>query len=230
MFPKTSRAPYGSDSSNPQVYYYTGPPGPPGPYGPPGMPGDLDNTAVSFTFAQLAHVLQQIVTFYPSTTLRAYSTGFTFAGLEGTPVELYASPNGTYGGLFVVQEGGDKGAEPLQAISAVKLGSGVAYNPAITYIPKPVFPEGCDTNIVTAIHDYLPLFTPVTVYVGTVIEITGVVFKNEYGMLVVADNNAGDDASFIPVTNITGILPTLTSSSSKAAAQKSDLILTSKSE
>lgn len=220
---------YDPDGPNPQVYYYTGPPGPPGPFGPPGRPGNLNDTAVSFTYAQLAHVIRQIIQYYPTTVLRAYATGFTFAGLEGTPVELFSSADGTYGGLFVIEESGDTGAVPLQSIASIALGSGVAYNPAITYLPKPIFPAGCDTNIVTAIHDYLPLFTPVTVYMGTVIEVTGVVFKNVYGMLVVADDTAGNNPSFIPVTNITGFVPTFTASASKAAASTSNLVISYKS-
>jgi len=211
-------------NGNPQVYYYTGPPGPPGPFGPPGMPGNLNNTAVSFTYAQLAHVIKQIIQYYPTTVIRAYTNGFTFAGLEGTPVELFSSPDATYGGLFVIEESGDQGAVPLQSIASINLGSGVAYNPAITYIPKPSFPEGFDTNIITAVHDYLPVSTAVTVYVGTVIEITGIVYKNVYGMLVIADDTSGNNPAFIPVTNITGIIPTFTTSAAKAAAKKADSV------
>ena len=169
---------------NPQVYYYTGPPGPPGPFGPPGAPGNLNDTAVGFVYAQLAHVLTQIIKYYPTTVLHAYVTGFAFtlAGFEGIPVELYSSPDGTYGGLFVVQESESKGAVPLQSIALLSYTGGTPYNTAITYLPKPTFPQGFDTNIVTAVHDYLPLFTPVTVYTGTAVAVTGVVYKNVYGM------------------------------------------------
>lgn len=187
---------------------YPGIPGPQGIPGPPGIPGSLNNTAICFTYAQLAHVIEQIILYYPTTVIVAYATGFTFAGLQGLPVELYSSPQGTYGGLFVVSDAGQIGAMPLNQITAINLGSGVSYNSAITYLSQPVFPSGCDTNIITAIHDYLPILTPVTVYMGTAISVTGIVFKNEYGMLVVADDSLGNNASFIPVTNITGIIPT----------------------
>jgi hypothetical protein len=115
--------PYGTTPPNSQIYYY---PGPPGPTGPSGLPGSLNNTATSFTYAQLAHVITQIIQYYPTTVLRSYATGFTFAGLEGTPVELYSSPDGTYGGLFVISESGDIGAMPLQSIVCITLGEGVA--------------------------------------------------------------------------------------------------------
>jgi hypothetical protein len=52
---------------------------------------------------------------------------------------------------------------------------------------------------------------------GTVIEVTGIVYKNVYGMLVVTDDVLGNNPSFIPVTNITGINPTFTSSAAKTA-------------
>lgn len=230
MSQNITKGSFTSDCPSPQVYYYTGPPGPPGPFGPPGRPGDLNETAVSFTYAQLAHVIEQIIYYYPTTTLLAYATGFTFAGLEGTPVELFSSPDGTYGGLFVVEEGGESGAVPLQSIASISFGAGIAYNPAITYLPKPIFPEGFDTNIVTAIHDYLPLHTPVTVYMGSVISATGIVYKNEYGMLVLAADTLGNSPKFIPVTNITGIVPTVTSSAAKTAAAPSDLIISAKTE
>lgn len=223
---------YGTDGQTPQIYYYTGPPGPPGPFGPPGKSGNLNDTAVSFTYAQLANVLTQIVRYYPTTELRAYATGFTFAALVGTPVELYASPDATYGGLFVVEESGDRGAIPLQSISSITFLGGVSYNLAISYLPKPIFPTGFDTNIVTAIHDYLPVGTPVSVYMGSVVQVDGIVYKNVYGMLVVADDMTGINPSFIPVTNITGILPTFASAAgaaAKALDAQSGLVLTHES-
>jgi hypothetical protein len=225
---KSSKDLYTADSANPQVYYYTGPPGPPGPFGPPGKQGDLNDTATSFVYAQLAQVIKQVIRYYPTTVVTSYSTGFSVTGLQGTPVELYASPDGTYGGLFVVQDNTDVGAMPLQAISAIALSDGSVYNPALTYLSKPVFPNGYDTNIVTAIHDYLPLFTPVVIYAGALIQITGIIYKNVYGMLVVADDTSGNNPVFVPITNITAIIPTFNTLSGKAAAGNSNLVITNK--
>jgi hypothetical protein len=225
---KSSKDLYTADSANPQVYYYTGPPGPPGPFGPPGKQGDLNDTATSFVYAQLAQVIKQVIRYYPTTVVTSYSTGFSVTGLQGTPVELYESPDGTYGGLFVVQDNTDVGAMPLQAISAIALSDGSVYNPALTYLSKPVFPNGYDTNIVTAIHDYLPLFTPVVIYAGALIQITGIIYKNVYGMLVVADDTSGNNPVFVPITNITAIIPTFNTLSGKAAAGNSNLVITNK--
>lgn len=211
--------------TNPQVYYYTGPPGPPGPYGPPGRPGNLNDTAVSFTYAQLAHVLTQLIQFYPATVVKAYTIGFafTFAGLEGTPVELYTSADASYGGLFVMEDAPNTGALPLQAIASLVYTGGVAYNPAIAFIPKPEFPPGCDNNILTAVHDYLTIGDSVTVYTGGGVEAVGVVYKNPYGMIVIADDITGLNPTFIPITNLTGILAPTTSG--KKAAGQSKLVI-----
>jgi len=186
--------------ADPQVYYYTGPPGPPGPYGPPGKPGNLNDTATSFAYAQLAHVIKQIIKYYPTTNMKVYDTGVSYS--EGVPSELYSSPDGTYGGLFVITEPTDTAAMPLQSITVIELEAGTAYNPSMTYIPKPTFPEGCDTNIITAIHDYLSINTPVTIYTASATTVTGIVYKNAYGMLVIADDTTGNNPVFIPVTKI----------------------------
>ena len=77
---KNVRSPYDPDGSNPQIYYYTGPPGPPGPFGPPGRPGSLNDTAVSYTYAQLAHVLAQIIRYYPTTVTAGIRHRLYFCG------------------------------------------------------------------------------------------------------------------------------------------------------
>lgn len=209
----------GADQSSPQVYYYTGPPGPPGPFGPPGRPGNLNDTALSFTYAQLANVIKQLIQFYPATKLNAYTIGFafTFAGLEGIPVELYASAGSSYGALFVMKEDTKTGALPLQSIASLAYVGGVAYNPAICFLPQPEFPPGFDHNIITAVHDYLTVGDIVTVYTGGAVEAVGVVYKNPYGMIVVADDSTGLNPTFIPVSNLTGILKDTTTGEGKSA-------------
>ena len=211
---------HGMSSPNPKVYYYTGPPGPPGPFGPPGPPGNLNDTAFSFVYAQLANVLTQLIQYYPTTVLRAYTIGFafTFAGLEGTPVKLLASPDASYGGLFVMEEGAETGALPLHAIASLAYAGGVAYNPAIHFIPKPKFPPGWDYNIITAVHDNLTVGDAVTVYTGGSVEAKGVVYKNPYGMIVIADDLTGINPTFIPITNLTGILRDTAATGGKGGA------------
>ena len=182
----------------------------------------LDNTAICFSYAQLANLITQLIRFYPTATMSVYTKGFNAATVSGTPVKLYASPDATYGTLVVLGDGG-YGAVPLNAISAIGLPAGMVYNPLITYLTAPVFPTGCDKNLITAYHDYLPLSTSVTVYSGTLIQASGIVYKNEYGILVLADDNLGTNPTFMPVVNITAIV-----TSTPANKTQSHLITSSK--
>lgn len=164
------------------------------------------STALCFAYAQLANVIRQLITMYPENVMTVYTTGFGAVTITGTPYELFTSPDGTYGGLFVLLDGGQQEAIPLNAITAIYTGDGTVYNPAITYLPTPKFPAGCDTNLITAIHDYLPVSTEVQLYMGSVVQASGAVFKDEYGLLVLSDG-AGNTPIFIPVINITVALP-----------------------
>lgn len=182
----------------------------------------LDSTAICFSYEQLANLITQLIHFYPTATMSVYTKGFNAATVSGIPVKLYASPDATYGALVVLGNGG-YGAVPLNAISAIELPAGMVYNPLISYLNAPAFPMGCDKNLITAYHDYLPLSTPVTVYSGTLIEATGIVYKNEYGILVLADDSLGTNPTFMPVVNITAIV-----TSTPANKTQSHLITSSK--
>ena len=116
-----------------------------------------------------------------------------------------------------MEEGGESGAVPLQSIASISFGAGIAYNPAITIFRSPFSRRirhkhrNRNSRLSAASH-------PVTVYMGSVISATGIVYKNEYRMLVLAADTLGNSPKFIPVTNITGIVPTVTSSAAKTAA------------
>lgn len=165
------------------------------------------SSALCFSFAQLAHVIEQLITLYPENVFTVFTTGLTASTVTGTPYALYSSPEGTYGGLFILLDSGQQQAIPLYSIGAIYTGDGTVYDPSITYLPTPQFPPGCDTNLITAIHDYLPVLTDVDMYMGSNIHATGTVYKDEYGLLVLSDAE-GNTPVFIPVLNITVILPT----------------------
>lgn len=186
-----------------------GPEGPQGERGETGLPGSMNNTATCFEYAQLAHVLEQIITLYPTTVLTVFLPGFTPAAVTGTPYQLFAAPGSTYGGIFVLEDSGQYEAIPLNAIVAIDLGVGSVYNPAITYLSAPEFPAGCDTNIITSIHEYLPESTEVTVYMGSIVNGTGTIYKDEYGMIVLSDE-FGNEPSFIPAMQLNLVLPVVT--------------------
>jgi hypothetical protein len=101
---------------------------------------------------------------------------------------------------------GQTDAIPLEAITAVYVGNGTVYNPAISYLPTPSpLPAGCDTNLITAIQSYLPLLTNVQITSGPSVQASGLVFKNEFGMLVLSDLQ-GNTPVFFPVCHISDIL------------------------
>jgi hypothetical protein len=165
-----------------------------------------ETSAVCFSYAQLAHVIEQIILLYPTNVITVFTNGLQPSAVTGTPDQLYSSPDGTYGALFILLDSGQE-AIPLNAISAIYLGDGSVYNPSISYLSPPVFPAGCDTNLITAYHNYLPLSTGVQMYMGSIISASGTVYKNEYGLLVLSDAD-GNTPIFVPVLNINMIFPT----------------------
>lgn len=165
-------------------------------------------SALDFSYAQLAHVIQQIIMFYPESTVTVFTKGLSASTITGTPYQLFASPEGTYGGLFILLDNGQQQAIPLNSIAAIYTGDGTVYNPAFTYLTSPGFPAGYDTNIITAYYAYLTVGTDVNLYAGSNIHATGTVFKDEYGMVVLSDGS-GNTPVFIPVIPITAVLPTI---------------------
>ena len=175
-------------------------------------------SAVCFSYNQLANVLSQIITYYPNDTVTVFTKGFAASSVTGTPYQLYSSPDGTYGGIFILLDNGVQQAVPLNSIAAVYTGDGTVYNPSMSYLTPQHFPEGCGTNIVTAIHDYLPVSTEVQMYMGSNISASGAIYKNEYGMLVLSDSD-GSTPVFIPIMNITAIVPSPSGSKSADGKQ-----------
>ena len=171
-----------------------------------------ESSAVCFCYAQLAHLLEQLIVLYPGLTLYVFLPGISPWWISGIPYQVYKSAEGTDGGLFLLS-GDEYVAFPLNAIAALQFETGTAvYNPAITYLSKPDFPPGCDTNIVTAIHEYVSTLSGEVLFnVGSNIRSTGPIYLNQYGLIVQADEN-GNDPAFIPVTHITGIAPQVTPS------------------
>lgn len=169
------------------------------------------NSAICFSYHQLANTISQIIAYYPTDTIKVYTKGNVASSVTGTPYQLYTSSAGTYGGIFILLENGSQQAIPLNSIAAIYTGDGTKYNSSISYLTAPTFPDGCDTNIITAIHDYLPLSTGVQMYMGSNISASGTIYKNEYGILVLSDAD-GNTPVFVPVMNITAFVPTFSSS------------------
>ncbi len=166
-------------------YGPTGPIGPTGPTGPTGPSSTLANSTLCFCQAQLAHVIEQLMEKYSGNTFTVYTN--SWFNVVGVPSALYQSPEGNGPGIFILTDDtGNFASVTLNTITAITVGSGTIYDSTITYL-APTLPlsPGCDTDVVTAIHDYLPISSDVlNIYSEILLESTGNVIKNEYGMLV----------------------------------------------
>lgn len=162
-------------------------------------------TASDFCMAQLAHVLQQFIALYPSTSLSIYTGNVN--PVAGTPHSLTLSPDGTYAGLLILENDGNQILVPLDAITAIHTGAGTVYNPDLSFLTVPTLAEGADKYIVDGIYDSLSLSESVLINMQGNLSETGLVYKNPYGMIVISDAE-GNSPIFIPVTgSIAQILP-----------------------
>jgi len=177
---------------------------------------------LSFQQTQLSHVISQLITLYPTSVMRVYTPGLY--AIDGTPVSLYASPEATGYGIFTMLESETDALQaiPLNAILAIKVGDATVYDDSITYLsPTLPLPIGWDTNVIAAVHDYLPVESLADVYWGIGNSKDGVVIKNEYGMLVMATDLAGNDPFFIlPTSSL--IIITASATSLKSAEVKTE--------
>ncbi|HEX2926890.1 MAG TPA: hypothetical protein VHP38_11660, partial [Ruminiclostridium sp.] len=72
--------------------------------------------------------------------------------------------------------------------------------------PPEEFTKGFGTDLILGFREYLPISTSVTMYMGTIIQAIGTVYRNEYGIIVLSDGD-GNTPLFIPVNNIRVVLP-----------------------
>ncbi|MDD4839847.1 MAG: hypothetical protein PHE93_04165 [Clostridia bacterium] len=156
---------------------------------------------LDFEYRQLANILRQLIILYPTSVMRAYAPGLY--DIDGTPVSLYTSPEGDNAGIFTMLYEEQNESIPLNTIMAVKTGDATVYNPSISYLtPTAPFPKGWDTDVITAVHDFLPIGAEVEVYWGIGNSKAGIVYKNEYGMLVIADAEGNSPTFVLPTSSI----------------------------
>ena len=204
-----------------------GPRGPVGPSGPQGVPGSLNSTAACFVFAQLAHLLEQLMDYYPTQKISFFIPGTSSQLMKGWIQQIYVSTEGTYGGLIIIDtDEGIYNGVPISAIAALKFDDPtVGYIQGITYLTKPDFPPGCDTNIVTAIYEYIseiPSDVAVTLAVGSETYATSLIpsliYLNKYGLIVLANEN-GTNPVFVPVTYLSSIATDATADKGKESVR-----------
>ena len=178
----------------------TGPSGPQGLQGVPGATGSsgpaglvtTENTMNCFAVAQMSHILSQMITAYPTTTWTV--TTQSVQNYSGVPLDIYTSPNAAGPGLLrLTNSDGDPVAISIAKITAASPGTGTVYNPDFTFLTPPdPLPQGCDTDNIAAIQSYVPLGAAVYVSFGASGNMTGTVYRNEYGILVLAQDQGAN--------------------------------------
>jgi hypothetical protein len=177
-----------------------GPAGSQGIQGPAGSQGSMGDTSYCFSVSQLSYTLSQLINFYPDSTWTVYVSSLYSA--TGVPDHLYTSPDSSDAGFLILFDGAQYESIPLLAITAIYVGDGTVYNNSISYLTPPSpLPSGCDTDLIAAVYSYLPILTDVSILLGPSVQASGLVYKNEYGLLVLADVD-GNTPIFIAPSKI----------------------------
>lgn len=186
-------------------YCYQGPAGPqgpqgePGPQGPTGPAGDT-NFACCGCKEQLRNIIQQIITLYPNNNILVTLDSGDAA--VGRPTALITGPNGRAGVFEVTNPQNLRQYLSICSIDTIQINN-ATYNDAIVYLPEPVSsPTDCCADCEATIRSILPVGTPdVSIITNTQTASVGTVIRNEYGMIVLA-NEAENNITFVSSCSI----------------------------
>ena len=181
----------------------TGPAGAAGTTGPTGAtgatgPAGSSESACCGCAEQMRNIIQQIIALYPNNDF--FVTLDSGDASLGRPGSLILGPYGRTG-VFEM-------ATPLRQylpicnIDSIQINN-AAYNDAIIYLPEPVpAPTDCCADCETTVRSLLPVGTPnASIITNTQTPSNGTVIKNEYGMIVLA-NEASNNITFISSCSI----------------------------
>ncbi|MBO1720084.1 collagen-like protein [Extibacter sp. GGCC_0201] len=176
-----------------------GPAGPQGPQGPAGPAGDTSSACCSCS-EQLRNIIQQIITLYPDNNL--FVTLNSGDAVVGRPGSLITGPNGRTGVFVVINPQNFEQYLSTCSIDTIQINNAM-YNDAIVYLPEPVpVPADCCADCEATIRSLLPVGTSdVVITTSTQTPSTGTVIRNEYGMIVLA-NEAENNITFISSCSI----------------------------
>ena len=186
-------------------YCCQGPTGPqgsqgePGPQGPTG-PAEDANSAFCGCKEQMRNIIQQIITLYPNNDLLV--TLESGDAVVGRPGSLIAGPNGRTGVFEVTNPQSISQYLSICSIDTVQLNNAV-YNDAIAFLSNTVpKPADCLADCDETIRSLMPVGTSdVSIITNTQTPSTGTVIKNEYGMIVLA-NEVNNNITFISTCSI----------------------------
>ncbi|MFQ7302353.1 MAG: collagen-like protein, partial [Beduini sp.] len=149
---------------------------------------------------QMRNIIQQIITLYPDSNL--FITLDSGDAVLGRPGSLTLGPNGHTGVFGVISS-----QNLIQYISICNIDtiqiSNATYNDAIVYLPEPVpAPTDCCADCDAAVRSLLSVGTPnVSIITNIQSPSTGTVVRNEYGMIVLA-NEERNNVTFISSCSI----------------------------
>ncbi len=177
----------------------TGPQGVPGPQGPTGPAGDA-NSACCGCSEQLRNIIQQIIALYPNNDISV--TLNSGDAVVGRPSSLLIGPNGHTGVFVVTNPQNFEQYLSTCSIDTIQINN-ATYNDAIAYLPEPIpAPNDCCADCEGTIRSLLPVgTTDVTITTSTQPPSVGTVVKNEYGIIVLA-NEASNNVTFISSCSI----------------------------
>lgn len=177
----------------------TGPEGPQGPIGPQGPAGDASSACCGCS-EQLRNVIQQIITLYPNNDL--FVTLNSGDAVVGRPGSLITGPNGRTGVFVIINPANFEQYLSTCSIDTIQINN-ATYNNAIVYLSEPVpTPADCCADCESTIRSLLPVGTPnATITTSTQPPSVGTVIRNEYGMIVLA-NEAENNITFISSCSI----------------------------
>lgn len=177
----------------------TGPAGPQGATGPTGPAGNT-NSASCGCKEQMRNIIQQIITLYPNNDL--FVTLDSGDAVVGRPGALILGPNGRTGVFQVATPQNFTQFLSICSIDTIQINN-ATYNDTTVYLPEPVpAPTDCCADCEAVIRSLLPVGTPdVSIITNTQTPSAGTVIKNEYGMIVLA-NEASNNITFISSCSI----------------------------
>lgn len=181
----------------PQGMYFLGATGPTGPTGPA---GDANSTCCDCV-DQMRNIVEQIINLYPNNNL--FVTIESGDTVLGKPGQLISGPSGNAGIFEVISVNPSiRQLVSLCSLDFIRIDEAV-YNELITYLPAPIpLPTGCCTDCESSISSVLPVGTPnVSIITNTQMSSRGTVIRNEYGMIVLADE-PNNNISFISTCKI----------------------------
>lgn len=176
------------------------------------LPGNIPNTADMRLFSiatpannlsacfernQLVYLLLQLTKLYPGADAAVLLDGY-MGELNVQLQSLYTAPGSGLATFLVTTTPEGPLYFDINTISSIKLTNAV-YNNEISYLPLPEhFVENCDTAIISAMHSLLTLNANVNFYMNNAYGTSGNVFRNEYGMVVLAPAGGSNPQFIVP--------------------------------